>query len=766
VHFAHSIESRDTTRWQPLPSHLKEVSILASSQAKKFEAASLAALVGLLHDLGKYSHEFQDYIGGKGSSPDHATAGAREILRLVSATGTDRFAALIGAYCIAGHHGGLPDWGGERPLSERLKKELPALDPVWECELAPDATNLFPKSFKRHGDATLVAFQLAMFGRMVFSCLVDADYRDTERFYANAKGEPVDRAWPPLSDSIDGLIARFDAHMAAIQSRAGETPLNRLRTDILAHAGRKAALPRGVFTLDVPTGGGKTLASLGFALAHAKAHGMERIVYGIPFTSIIDQTAAIFRDVLGDGVVLEHHASIEDKGHDRKRAEDEGERDARDKMRLAMEDWAAPVVVTTNVQLFESLFANRTSRCRKLHNLVNAVIILDEAQTIPLPVLRPCAAALDELTRNYGCSVVLCTATQPALAAPRFKGGFSLSPERELAPDPQALARALKRVTLRIRTAPTTDADLLTELAAVDQALVIVNSRKHALDLYTAAKAASLSGLIHLTTRQTGADRRRILAAIRVDLINKKPCRAIATSLVEAGVDLDFPRVWRAHAGLDQIAQAAGRCNREGTRPIEDSVVTVFTPAEAKPPPEIKPFIEAMARVIAKHPNDDLFSQVAIEDYFKEVYWQRGDARLDQITSRKPDGSRVKMSVLGAFLCGSDLDFPYRTVAEGFRLIESGMEPVIVAIDDEPRSIVQRLHASAITPGAAARRLQTFIVQVPPSWRRKLIDNGHAAFISGYGDQFAVLDEHSKLYTSVIGLLWEEADSLGGYGII
>ena len=273
------------------------------------------------------------------------------------------------------------------------------------------------------------------------------------------------------------------------------------------------------------------------------------------------------------------------------------------KMRLAMEDWAAAVVVTTNVQLFESVFANRTSRCRKLHNLANAVIILDEAQTIPLPVLRPCVAALDELTRNYGCSVVLCTATQPALAAPRFKGGFDLLPERELAPDRPALARALKRVRLSIRTAPTTDAELVTELATVDQALVIVNSRKHALDLYNAAKAASLAGLIHLTTRQTGADRRRILAAIRVDLKDKKPCRVVASSLIEAGVDVDFPRVWRAQAGLDQIVQAAGRCNREGGRSVADSIVTVFTPAEAKPPPEIKPFIEAMGRVIANHPN-------------------------------------------------------------------------------------------------------------------------------------------------------------------
>src|SRR6185312_16533052 len=337
------------------------------------------------------------------------------------------------------------------------------------------------------------AFQLAMLGRMLFSCLVDADYRDTEKFYAAAEGNGVDRDWPALAATIDGLIARFDAHMADMAAGAAGSPLGSLRAEILGHARGKATLSRGVFTFGVPTGGGKTLASLGFALDHAKTHHMERIVYGIPFISIIDQTATIFRDVLGEEHVLEHHSAIDDMRQDREPPEREGEREVRDKMRLAMEDWAAPVVVTTNVQLFESLFANRASRCRKLHNLVNSVIILDEAQTIPLPVLRPCVAALGELVRNYRCSIVLCTATQPALAMPRFKGGFDLSKERELASDPPALARALKRTTLTIRPEPLTDAELVNEIAVVDQALVIVNSRRHALDLYRAAKAAALA---------------------------------------------------------------------------------------------------------------------------------------------------------------------------------------------------------------------------------------------------------------------------------
>jgi CRISPR-associated endonuclease/helicase Cas3 len=578
--FAHSIEGQDREAWQPLAEHLQEVARLTSLRAEKFGAGRLGAAIGLLHDLGKYCREFQDYICGQGPSPDHATAGARELPKHAAAAGSDRFAALIGAYCIAGHHSGLPNWTGDRALSDRLKKPIPVLDAGWQRELAPEASALFPTVFKPHEDKSRRAFQLAMFGRMLFSCLIDADRRDTERFYARIEGKIVDREWPILPTIVDSLIARFDAHMTEIANHAGDAPLARLRADILAHARGKAVLPRGVFTLDVPTGGGKTLASLGFALGHARAHGLDRIVYGIPFTSIIDQTAEIFRNVLGQEHVLEHHSAIEDERQDRTPPEREGERYVRDKRRLAMEDWAAPVIVTTNVQFFESLFASRSSRCRKLHNLVNSVIVLDEAQTIPLPLLRPCVAALDELSRNYGCSIVLCTATQPALAVPRFKGGFTLSSERELAPDPPSLAKALKRVTLAIRSEPTSDGDLVNEISTVDQALIIVNSRKHALDLYNVAKARGLTDLVHLTTRQTAADRRRILAAVRDRLKNKNFCRVIATSLVEAGVDFDFPRVWRAQAGLDQIAQAAGRCNREGRRAVEGSIVTVFEPAD------------------------------------------------------------------------------------------------------------------------------------------------------------------------------------------
>ncbi len=592
-----------------------------------------------------------------------------------------------------------------------------------------------------------------MFGRMLFSCLVDADYRDTEEFYSRAGGKSIDREWPALTTIIVNLTERFDAYMAGLPASTGDRPLSVLRTNILAHARGKAGLSRGVFTLDVPTGGGKTLASLGFALDHAKIHSMDRIIYGIPFTSIIDQTVEIFRNVLGRDVVLAHHSAIEDERQDRGRENEEGERFVHDKMRLAMEDWAAPVVVTTNVQLFESLFASRTSRCRKLHNLVNSVIILDEAQTIPRPLLRPCVAALDELVRNYGCSVVLCTATQPALSAPRFRGGFNLSKERELAPDPKELAEKLQRVTL-VYGGDMNDAALVEALARIEQGLVIVNSRKHALALYRAAQAAGFEGLVHLTTRHFAAHRRAILEKVRRALKDGAPCRLIATSLIEAGVDVDFPKGWRAEAGLDQIAQAAGRVNREGRRPFDDSALTVFRAPDYPPPPEIKSLSGDMARMMHKH--DSLFSPAAIEDFFGEVYWRLSPQGLDA------------KSILDDFKIGGGMaDFSYRTVAEKFRMIESGMVPVIVPGDDKARELIEKLSIAQIPSGGIARELQPYIVQVPPRARQRLIACGRVAFAEPKLrlDQFAVLID-PELYRADTGLVWEDAEYLSAEGLV
>lgn len=745
--FAHSIENTDKSLWQPLHEHLREVARLAGANGEKFRAANAASLAGLLHDLGKYSPAFQRRLEGANTKVDHSTAGAQEILnRLEAQNNRDKLIAHIIAHAIAGHHAGLPDSIGE--LDARLKKDVETIDSIWRSEIEPDATSLLPMGFDWGDRATPkeeFAFRLAFLGRMLFSCLVDADFRDTERFFCNTEGRVAERNWPSLPDIADDLVPRFDRYMDDKRANAEDTPVNRLRAEILVHVRERAVSDIGLFTLTVPTGGGKTLASLAFALEHAKIHGLDRVIYAIPFTSIIDQTASIFRDVLGANVVLEHHSSTDE--------EKLGARESRDKLRLAMEDWAAPIVVTTNVQLFESLHSNRPSRCRRLHNLARSVIVLDEAQTIPLHVLRPCLAAIDELARNYGTSVVLCTATQPAVTAPDFPGGLKLRPDRELAPCPVRLHKELRRVRLA-HLGERTDEQLLSELAETEQGLVIVNSRAHALALYKAAKDAGLDGVVHLTTRQYAAHRCKILDDVRVrlDKENPKPCRLIATSLVEAGVDLDFPRVWRAEAGLDQIAQAAGRCNREGKRPVEDSIVGIFHSPEHKPPREIAALAGDKGRMMDKHASD-LLSPDAMRAYFGEVYWRKGEKELDREGVLKSYGVSSGMA-----------SFEYRKVAENFHMIESGLAPVIIARkeDKKARAALDGLRAGKMPPGAASRDLQSYLVQVPPKARALLWKNGHIRFVEEkeFGDQFAELVTES-LYREETGLLWEDADYLG-----
>lgn len=722
---------------------------LAESFGRRLGIGAPARLAGLLHDLGKYSVAFQARLNGGKERVDHSTAGAAIIGQYAS--GDDKRIAELVAYAIAGHHAGLPDMNGAgfSTLSERLKAFSPAtLDPIWKAEINVDASGLVPAFRWATSDRSRLAFQFALLGRMIFSCLVDADFKDTEAFYTRIEGRKTDRQWSELSAILPDLIQRYDAHMARFGKHVGE--LNVLRADILAHVRARAAEAPGLYTLTVPTGGGKTLASLGFALDHAQVHGHRRIIVAIPFTSVIDQTAAIFRNVLGDDVVLEHHSAIDDED-----ARPE-QRAGRDKLRLTMEDWAAPVVVTTNVQLFESLFAASTSRARKLHNIAGSIIILDEAQTLPRPLLVPAVWMIEALARDYGCTIVLCTATQPALDRRNFPdrhpAGLSLE-GRELAPDPEDLALKLRRVTLRYAGSMSDDA-LIGELADAPQGLVIVNSRKHALQLYRAAETAGLGGLVHLTTRQYAADRRVILADVRRRLKDGATCRLIATSLVEAGVDLDFPLAWRAEAGLDQIAQAAGRVNREGKRPVEQSIVTVFEAPDNPAPSEIRGLTGDMRRMMHKHA--DLFTPAAMEDFFGEVYWRVGETGLD---CGRVDGKAIREKF--RFSAGHT-DFSYRSAAENFRMIESGMLPVIVQGDEEAQEAVRLLEQEWIPSGMLARKLQPYVVQVPPRARKLLLDAGPVAFMVPKlrGEQFAVLALGSNLYDRSVGLLWEDAEYL------
>lgn len=731
--YAHSVEGSAEGEWQGLTDHLAAVGQKAAEFASAFSCSEYGACAGLLHDLGKFTEEFQDRLRGSPQRVDHSTWGARIALERYPSLG------YLLAYAIAGHHAGLANGKGEgrrTSLEERLAAELPSLHPQWQDELPVPASLPMPKFIKPHPDRGM--FQMAFLVRMLFSCLVDADFLDTEDFYNRVEGRAALRPDASTGPKLADLKAALDLHLAGFRA---DKPVNQIRAEILQHVRAQAALVPGLFSLTVPTGGGKTLASLAFALDHAIRHGQQRVIFVIPFTSIVEQNAAVFRQALGhwgNAAVLEHHSAFSDDLRESK--------EARDKVRLAMENWDSPIIVTTAVQFFESLFADRPAKCRKLHNIANSVVILDEAQTMPLKVLRPCVAALAELARNYRSSIVLCTATQPALKAPDVSAGLEgfeggLENVRELAPDPAKLFERLKRVTVK-HVGSLDDATLLSQLREREQVLCIVNNRRHARALYQGM--SDLNGAFHLTTLMCAAHRSQVLTTAREALKQGQPCRLVSTALIEAGVDVAFPTVYRAEAGLDSIAQAAGRCNREGRWAVEDSEVRIFANAndDWKAPPELRQFADVTREVLRNHEGDPL-DPVAIERYFKQLYWQKGDEALDAL------------NLLGQLKKAKIDSLPMDTLAEQFKMIDSVQMPVIVPFDDDARSAIHDLRFVDGLQGIS-RRLQRYLVQVPRHGFEALRKAGaiEAVRPEKWGDQFMVLANES-LYDDDVGLSWE-----------
>jgi CRISPR-associated endonuclease/helicase Cas3 len=689
-----------------------------------------------VHDLGKYGPDFQARLRDPTKRADHSTAGAVWAFARLPPT----WGRLL-AHVVAGHHAGLKD--DLLSPEGRIETKRALLAPI---ERAAQADGLvLPQSVSAPGGMRGLprefGFRIAFLTRMIFSCLIDADRTAAAAFDARMRGDPVQEVDHPSIAALETAL-----HEAMGRRAVKPSPLNTLRDDVLRAAVAKAAEPQGVFTLTVPTGGGKTLTSLAFALAHARVHALDRVIVVIPFTSIIEQTARVYREALGalGGAVLEHHSAFE--------MEKEGEwaekRVGPDRLRLAMERWDSPIVVTTAVQFFESLFSNRSSRCRKLHSLARSVVVVDEAQTMPLPLLRPCVAALKELARNYGSSVVLCTATQPALAAPTpDKPGFpcGFKAPRELAPDVPALFAALRRVTVR-DIGVQDDAALAARIAASPQALCIVNQRAHARALFRAIR--DLPGARHLSTCMHSVHRARVLAEIRADLKEGRPCRVISTSLVEAGVDVDFPLVLRASAGLDQIAQAAGRCNREFKHSPEESEVLVFAAAEYRVIQSLKAHAESGAEMLKLH-QDDPFAPPAMRAFFEMLYARKGQSELD-----KPGVLDICADRAG------DMNFPFESIAAAMRFIADVMVPVIVAKEEatagEVEGLIRELRF-AKGVGGIARKLGRYTVGIPRTVRNAMIAARAAEVIrlEEFGDQFVVL-HNLDLYTPEVGLDWDD----------
>jgi CRISPR-associated endonuclease/helicase Cas3 len=731
------------TRWlarpgQCLRGHLTQVAALAEAFAARFRSGPWGRAGGLLHDIGKVGVKFQRRVRGENLRVDHSTAGAR-----YAASNWGGAGKLL-AYCIAGHHAGLPDGRSneESSLKHRLDPARRSIEDysAWSDCLGPDVQPEPPDIFScpfDTADPKRLGFRLAFFVRMLFSCLVDADRLDAEAAGDTAQNHArsASREYPGIGE----LRARLDASLREKTENAARTPVNRIRTEVLECCRKAAEREPGLFSLTVPTGGGKTLSSLAFALRHAQQHGLDRVVYVIPFTSIIEQNADVFRTALNDPdgrFVVEHHSNLvpPENGDD-------------DLPHPATENWDAPVIVTTTVQFFESLFSAHAGRCRKLHNLAKSVVILDEAQMIPLPFLRPCMEAVRELSASYGASIVFCTATQPALNAPEtgedgLRGG--LVGVREIIPCPEDLHAALKRVEVRHVGCLTDDA-LVERLVAEPRVLCIVPTRRMAGKVFDSLRRANdghgavqTDGLFHLSALMCPQHRTHTLKRIRAALAAGQSCRVVSTTLVEAGVDFDFPVVYRAEAGIDSIAQAAGRCNREGRQEL--GRVYVFRPEGGLPSGIFRRAAQAARSVVDGH-KADLLHPDAVRDYFLELYWRTDDGGLDAKDIMRRIGETA----------GSG-DFPFREIGRDFQLIDTPTQGLIIPYDDRGRDLVRAL--DALPPGKRAdgllRRLQQYTVSLYARDFERLGKEG-AVRRAGPGGQFFVLCNMS-LYNAQVGL--------------
>jgi CRISPR-associated endonuclease/helicase Cas3 len=671
-----------------LDEHSQSVAKLASEFAAAFDSQDWGRLSGLWHDLGKFREKFQTYIKavsgydaeahieGAPGRVDHSTAGAIHAIEKLGPQGR------ILAYLIAGHHAGLPDWNslenGPSSLLQRiedgkkkgyLQEALSAAPPANILE-QPSPASLPPQG------------SWALWIRMLFSCLTDADFLDTESFMDGRKSE-LRTGYP----SLQVLRSAFDQYMA---SKGGDSKVNRIRAEVLRQCRDKAVMPSGLFSLTVPTGGGKTLSSMAFALNHAMHHSKGRVIYVIPYTSILEQTAEIFRDIFGEGNVIEHHSNLDPDKED-------------SRSRLATENWDAPIVVTTNMQFFESLFAAKTSRCRKLHNIVNSVVVLDEAQLLPPEFLAPILHVMQDLASpSYKVSFVLSTATQPAFSPrPKFAG---LKDVYELMDDPEQLYIDLKRVEAELPAdfnASRTWESLAEELRQYPSMLCIVNSRKDCRELH----ALMPKDTIHLSALMCGQHRSQVISDIKQRLKDGIPTRVVSTQLVEAGVDMDFPVVYRALAGLDAVAQAAGRCNREGALPDLGRVV-VFVPPKPAAPGLLRKAQQSGQEIMRLTKGDPL-TRERFEAYFRHYYGSLNSLDEEGIVGLLDMHNQAE---------ARKGEFNFRTAAEKFRLIkEEGQTAVIVRYGESPNLITALEASQNMEPHqrrGILRRLQRYTVNI------------------------------------------------------
>jgi CRISPR-associated endonuclease/helicase Cas3 len=724
-YFAHT-NGENISDWQTLLNHLQKTADIASFFGHDAGISEFTYLAGLLHDLGKYSEAFQKRLFGASQRVDHSTAGAQTIVDLYINNSQQAIIGELLAYCIAGHHSGLPNYGSvidceeEATLQARLKrKNLPDYS-IFQEEIQTSELKLpvFPKIQPSTPDG---GFSVAFFTRMIYSALVDADFIETETYMQNGTLPRGDH------ENINILKSHLDTFLKKFSNPTN--PINAKRTETLNQCIFKAKNIPGLFSLTVPTGGGKTISSLAFALNHAIQNHLNRIIYVIPYTSIIEQNAAVFKNCLGEENVLEHHANFDWKP--KNEVFNEKIVSTLEKLKLASENWDIPIIVTTNVQFFESLYANRSSSCRKVHNMARSVIIFDEAQMLPMNYLKPCFQAVFELVKNYRSSAIFCTATQPAVHHFFPKD----TPILEIVENPSTLYQFYKRIEVK-PIGKQNDEEIAQRMNASLQVLCIVNTRKHAKGLF---EKVNQPNRFHLSTLMCPKHRKETISTIREQLKQGHTCRVISTQIMEAGIDVDFPTGFRSLAGLDSIVQAAGRINREGKN--NQAFLYVFEPDSefVKRTPKYIQQTAEVARMILQKFKDPICIE-AIENYYEELYdlhWHNKNAFDSH-------------NILNCFNKGIP-NFDFKTAAENFNLIENYTIPIIIPFNKDVEEILYRLRYTDY-PYAFSRSLQPFTVNIYEHEFRTLSEHG---LIDFFGDIYHVLND-LNYYDEETGLLIPE----------
>lgn len=691
---AHVLKREDGT-WAPphkLTEHLVETARLAEAFTAEFQSGAWGKAAGLAHDAGKGRLLWQRYLElksgydeeahleGKSGKIPHAIHGA-ELVEQLYGKGVGR----ILAYCIAGHHAGLPDWssaeGAGRTSLQFQKtqvKDVADIEKSIMNNIKLAKPSLPPWKFANGLD-------LALWIRMLYSSLVDADFLDTECYMNSDKA--LERG---SYCSIRELLNRFNLFINNMDKESEATRVNVIRKSIRAKCVQMAKEEQGIFSLSVPTGGGKTLSSLAFALEHANLHDLKRIIYVIPYTSIIEQNADVIRSAVGEDQVVEHHSNLD-------------EDNITPKARLASENWDAPVIVTTSVQFFESLFAAKSSRCRKLHNIVGSVIILDEAQLVPVEFLAPILETMQLLADHYCVSFVISTATQPAFReqivdGQLFKGIKKIKEIMGKEDDVNLLYQSLVRYKVQFPNDPHVISnwdEIANKLKKHEQVLCIVSDRKSCRELHQLMP----SGTYHLSALMCGQHRSKKIYEIKQKLKNNETVRVISTQLVEAGVDFDFPVVYRALAGLDSIAQAAGRCNREGRMPAPGKV-NVFNPPRKVPEGILRKAADTTRSIVMMNEQDPL-SYKMFEKYFAELYWKVNSLDKEKIIELL-DPIHNDLGECSIY---------FRTAANKFKIIDDSLQKTIFVRYGEGEKFINLL--KVMGPDRwLLRKLQRYTVNV------------------------------------------------------